>query len=109
MVLIFSILGFAVTSSFVLASILYVVSRSIRRLLDPLLTTWTNLFAPPQTRATILSFSSQAHSFGEIGGGPVVGAIGQKLSAMSAVVTAAFLLMPTLPVLFTARKQSEET
>lgn len=106
-VLIFSILGFAMTSSFVLAIFFYLVSRSIRRLLDPLLTTWTNLYAPPQTRATILSFSSQSHSLGEISGGPIVGAIGQKISATMAVVTAAFLLMPTLPVLFAAKKYSK--
>lgn len=108
-VLIFSILGFAVTSSFIVAGFLYVISRSIRRLMDPLLTTWTNLYAPSSTRATILSFSSQAHSLGEIGGGPIVGGIGQKVSATMAVVTAALLLMPTLPVLFVAKKQSKKS
>jgi hypothetical protein len=36
-----------------------------------------------------------------------VGAIGQKVSATMAVVTAAFLLMPTLPVLFAAKKFSK--
>lgn len=109
-VLIGSILGFALTHTFVIAVAFYVISRSIRRMVDPLLTTWTNLYAPPQTRATILSFSSQSHSLGEIAGGPIVGGIGQKLSAMSAVVTAALLLFPTLPVLFVARnhKVSDE-
>jgi DHA3 family tetracycline resistance protein-like MFS transporter len=102
-VLICSILGFALTQSFTIAIVFYVISRSIRRMVDPLLTTWTNLYAPPQTRATILSFSSQSHSLGEIAGGPIVGGIGQKLSAMSAVVTAALLLFPTIPVLFVAR------
>ncbi|MBI1332319.1 MAG: MFS transporter [Armatimonadetes bacterium] len=105
-VLIFSILGFALTTSFVLAVCLYVVSRSIRRILDTLLTTWTNLYAPARTRATILSFSSQAHSLGEIGGGPIMGGIGQKISTTMAVVTAGLLLIPTLPVLFTAKKHS---
>lgn len=102
-VLILSILGFALTQSFVVAIGFYVISRSIRRMVDPLLTTWTNLYAPPQTRATILSFSSQSHSLGEIAGGPIVGAIGQKVSAMMAVLTAAMLLFPTLPVLLIAR------
>jgi DHA3 family tetracycline resistance protein-like MFS transporter len=102
-VLILSLLGFALTKSFVVAIGFYVISRSIRRMVDPLLTTWTNLYAPAKTRATILSFSAQSHSLGEIAGGPIVGAIGQKVSAMMAVVTAAFLLFPTLPVLFAAR------
>ena len=106
-VLIFSLLGFALTSSFALAIGFYVVSRSIRRMLDPLLTTWTNLYAPKKYRATILSFASQSHSLGEIGGGPVVGFIGQKVSATMAVVTAAFLLTPTLAVLFAAKKHSK--
>jgi DHA3 family tetracycline resistance protein-like MFS transporter len=107
-ILILSILGFAITKSFVVAIGFYVVSRSIRRMVDPLLTTWTNLYAPSQTRATILSFSSQSHSLGEIAGGPIVGAIGQKVSAMMAVVTAALLLFPTLPVLFLARNYKTE-
>ena len=107
-VLILSLLGFALTKSFVVAIGFYIVSRSIRRMVDPLLTTWTNLYAPPQTRATILSFSSQSHSLGEIAGGPIVGAIGQKVSAMMAVVTAALLLFPTLPVLFVARNHKTD-
>lgn len=106
--LILTILGFAITKSFVVAIGFYVLSRSIRRVVDPLLTTWTNLYAPPQTRATILSFSSQSHSLGEISGGPIVGAIGQKVSAMMAVVTAALLLFPTLPVLFVARNHKTD-
>ena len=108
-VLIGSILGFALTHTFVIAICFYVLSRSIRRMVDPLLTTWTNLYAPAQTRATILSFSSQSHSLGEITGGPIVGAIGQKMSAMVAVVTAALLLFPTLPVLFVARNHKVDT
>ena len=106
--LIVTLLGFALTKSFVVAIVLYIVSRSIRRMVDPLLTTWTNLYAPPQTRATILSFSSQSHSLGEISGGPIVGAIGQKVSAMMAVATAALLLLPTLPVLFVARNYKSD-
>lgn len=106
--LILTLLGFALTKSFIVAIVFYIVSRSIRRMVDPLLTTWTNLYAPPQTRATILSFSSQSHSLGEISGGPIVGAIGQKVSAMMAVATAAMLLLPTLPVLFVARNHKPD-
>lgn len=106
-VLIASLAGYALSTSLTVAVCLFVLSRALRRAMDPLLKTWTNLYATPEHRATILSFGSQAHSIGEIGGGPVVGTIGQYFTAAKAVMTAAFLLVPTLPVLFKARSKSD--
>lgn len=106
-ILIASLVGYALTTSLAIAATLFIISRSLRRTMDPLLKTWTNLYATSSHRATILSFGSQAHSIGEIGGGPVVGTIGQYYSAAKAVMTAALLLMPTLPVLVKARKKSD--
>lgn len=106
-VLIGTIAGFALSKTFAFTLALFIVSRAIRRSLEPLLKTWTNLHAPSETRATVLSFSTQSHSIGEIAGGPVVGAIGQYRSAKIAVVTAAFLLLPTLPTLLAAKKRSD--
>jgi MFS transporter, DHA3 family, tetracycline resistance protein len=105
-ILIFTIVGFALATSFTVTLLLFIASRSIRRALEPILKTWTNLHAQPENRATILSFSAQSHSIGEIGGGPIVGAIGQYQSAKMAVVVAGILLAPVLPVLGLAKKKS---
>lgn len=105
--LIFGIAGFALSTSIFVATFLFIASRSIRRALDPLLKTWVNLHAKPESRATVLSFASQSHSLGEICGGPIVGTIGQFYAAKTAVVTAALLLFPTLPTLLAARKSAK--
>lgn len=105
-ILIFTIAGFALIQSFIVAMILFVVSRSIRRTLEPLLKTWTNLHAAPEVRATVMSFASQAHSIGEICGGPIVGSIAQFRSAKLAVAVAAAMIAPVLPILRFAKKKS---
>jgi MFS transporter, DHA3 family, tetracycline resistance protein len=105
-VLIFTIAGFALIDSFVGAMVLFVVSRSIRRTLEPLLKTWTNLHAAPEVRATVMSFASQSHSIGEICGGPIVGSIAEYRSAKLAVAVAAAMIAPVLPILGFAKKKS---
>jgi MFS transporter, DHA3 family, tetracycline resistance protein len=105
-ILIFTIVGFAFSNTFVLTLVLFIASRTIRRGLEPMLKTWTNLHAQPENRATIMSFSAQSHSIGEIVGGPIVGSIGEWRSARIAVVVAGILLAPVLPVLGLAKKKS---
>lgn len=75
---------------------LFVVVRVIRRTIDPCMKAWINLYAPSEKRATILSFEGQAHSFGEIAGGPGIGYIGNVRSIRDAMLVSAVLLAPTL-------------
>jgi DHA3 family tetracycline resistance protein-like MFS transporter len=86
-----------------------VVVRVIRRCVSPLMTSWLNLNANSKQRATILSFEGQSHSFGEIVGGPGVGAIGQFASVRTALFCAAVMLVPALPLIIAARQKTPQT
>lgn len=88
---------------------IFVLVRVLRRTIDPLMKAWLNLHADSKQRATILSFEGQSHSFGEIIGGPGVGAIGQLASVRVAIFVAAALLTPALPLLFGTRKVLDQT
>ncbi|NIV37434.1 MAG: MFS transporter, partial [Anaerolineae bacterium] len=70
----------------------------LRNIADPLHTAWLNLsIDEPQVRATIFSVSGQADAVGQIAGGPVVGATGNR-SIRAALLSSALLLSPLLPL-----------
>lgn len=77
----------------------FFIVRTVRRAIDPLLTTWLNRRAESNVRATLLSFSGQAHSLGEILSGPVLGTIAQTFTLRASLVTSSFLLAPVLPLI----------
>ena len=108
-VLICSIAGFALSQSIWVGAALFIVSRALRRGIEPLLKTWINLNAPSQNRATLLSFGGQAHSMGEIAGGPMVGTIGKLRAAKDAIFVASLLLLPTLPFLARAKRTPSDS
>lgn len=103
--LICTIAGFALAPSIWIGGGLFVVSRALRRGIEPLVKTWLNLHAPSENRATLLSFGGQAHSLGEIAGGPLVGSIGKLRAAKDAIFVASLLLLPTLPLLVKGKAQ----
>lgn len=107
--LIGSVFGFAFLTAFWPAMLLFVFGRAIRATIEPLTSTWVNLHATPEVRATMLSFKGQAHSIGEIAGGPIVGAIAQVRSAGLAIQIAAMMLLPSLPIIAKARKLGSQT
>lgn len=61
----------------------------------------------PQVRATMFSVSSQVDAIGQIGGGPVVGAIGNVVSVRAALVASALMLSPVLPLYSLAIRRGE--
>jgi DHA3 family tetracycline resistance protein-like MFS transporter len=90
--------GFALTRNFWVAVGLYLLIGALRNIADPLHTAWLNLsIDEPQVRATIFSVSGQADAVGQIAGGPVVGAIGNR-SIRAALLASALLLSPVLPL-----------
>lgn len=58
--------------------------------------TWMNLHIPSKVRATVLSMNSQGNAFGQFGGGPGVGLIGNLLGIRAAIAVAALLHTPIL-------------
>ncbi|ARU40534.1 hypothetical protein CCB80_05030 [Armatimonadetes bacterium Uphvl-Ar1] len=73
--------------------------RIARRALDPLIKAWLNRRAESNVRATVLSFAGQAHSFGEILSGPVLGSISQVAGFRWAMLASSALLLPNIPIL----------
>ena len=69
----------------------------------PLVTTWTNNFAPSQARATVHSFIGQAEAFGEILGGIVLGAVAEILTVPTAMTVSALLFALAGVMALTAR------
>lgn len=89
--------GYAPNLWIAIAAFLFV--RTIRRCTDPILTSWVNMNASPEIRATLLSFSGQVHSFGEILSGPTIGVAAQQISVRVSMYLSAGLLLPGIPVL----------
>ena len=90
--------GFALTRNLWVAVSLYLLIGALRNIANPLHTAWLNLsIDEPQVRATIFSVSGQADAVGQIAGGPMVGAIGNR-SIRAALLASALLLAPVLPL-----------
>ncbi len=70
------------------------VARMLRETAEPILSTWTNQHIDSKVRATVLSSLSQINAVGQIGGGPVVGVIGDTLGLRAALTVSALLLSP---------------
>ncbi len=69
---------------------------TLSRMFDPLYLGWINQNVDSSVRATVISMSSQVDSLGEIGGGPVLGAIAGLVSLRAAIFAAGAFLSPTL-------------
>ncbi|MCG9895023.1 MAG: MFS transporter [Fimbriimonadaceae bacterium] len=94
--------------SFWVAAAAYLVCRTLRKANSPLLTGWINAHAPAHARATVLSFEGQAHSLGEIGGGPAAGGLAQAFRDVRAgLMLSAVLLLPALGSLLRRRAQTD--
>ena len=106
--IIFSLAGFALIRSFWGAVGLYLTIGALRNVAGPLHTAWLNLSIDrPQVRATIFSVSGQADAVGQIAGGPVVGAIGNR-SIRTALLSSALLLSPVLPLYGIATRKGKD-
>jgi DHA3 family tetracycline resistance protein-like MFS transporter len=91
-----SLIVFAAAGNFWMGMAAYWAAGTLSRVYDPLYLGWLNQNVRSEVRATVLSMSSQADSFGQISGGPVIGAIGSLVSLRAALVATAMAMLPLL-------------
>lgn len=89
---------FALAGVFWLALLACWMLRWMRIALRPLMVAWVNRGLAPGTRATVLSMLGQAEALGEVCGGPLLGLIGTLHTVRTALVGAAVVLLPGLPL-----------
>lgn len=62
----------------------------------PVQAAWMNLHLEPKVRATVLSIESQFNAVGQIGGGPPLGLVGNRVSVRGALVVSGLVLAPVI-------------
>lgn len=97
-VMIGSVLLFTLGDSFALILLGLWLTQAARQVRNPLMEAWINLYVASDVRATVLSIQGQADAFGQIAGGPAVGAIGLASSIRTAISVSGLLLLPILLV-----------
>jgi DHA3 family tetracycline resistance protein-like MFS transporter len=91
-----------------LAAAAYGLVATLRGVAAPLHQAWYNRrIDDPQVRATLFSVTSQVDALGQIGGGPLVGVVG-NVSVRAALVVSAALLLPVLPLYRVAIRREGE-
>lgn len=97
-VMIASVLLFTLGESFALILLGLWLTQAARQVRNPLMEAWINLYVEPDVRATVLSIQGQADAFGQIAGGPAVGAVGLLSSVRAAISASSVMLLPILLV-----------
>ncbi|HUM26134.1 MAG TPA: MFS transporter [Anaerolineales bacterium] len=100
------LIGFALSPIFAVTIIVYWFISVLRNVAGPLYNTWVNQKLDPNTRATVLSMSSQVDAIGQMGGGPLAAAVAGTVSVVAAIITSGLLLLPALPLIGRANSQS---
>jgi MFS transporter, DHA3 family, tetracycline resistance protein len=96
LLLIGSVVGFAVVGSFWWAVCLFWIVGGLRSVRGPIFTAWINQGLDPATRATINSMGGQADAVGQALAGPVVGGVGRAVSVPWAISLAGLIRLPIL-------------
>ncbi|MCD7034374.1 MFS transporter [Metabacillus sp. GX 13764] len=105
--LVLSMMVFALAGQFWLAIASYWSCALLRGLNHPLYSIWLNQKLESKGRATMLSLFGQLDAIGQIAGGPVVGLI--ALSSVSlGLITTSLLTIPVLFFLWMARRQQKK-
>ena len=91
-----SVVVFGLAGSFALAFAALLLKAVLGALGDPLYRSWLIQQTNSQTRATVLSISSQSNALGETVGGPAVGLVGTAFSLRAALVVAGLLFTPVV-------------
>ena len=94
--LIVSVLGFAVAGRFWVAVACFWVIGALRSVRGPIFTSWLNQGLDPATRATINSIGGQADAVGQAMAGPVIGGVARGVSVPWALSLAGLLQVPIL-------------
>tara|TARA_R110002072_G_scaffold1780_9_gene14738 strand:+ start:17454 stop:18617 length:1164 start_codon:yes stop_codon:yes gene_type:complete len=90
------VFAFAMAGNFYMAILSYFGIAILRTIKGPLTTIWLNQNLKSSTRATVFSIQAQADGIGQVGGGPVLGAIGKFYSIKAALIVATFALVPAI-------------
>ncbi len=101
-------LAFALAGSFWAAVIFFLPYGTLRALREPLYNAWVVQRVTPRARATMLSMFSQMDAFGQVLGGPAVGALGLR-SLRAALAASALLLAPAAALFARARGQEQSS
>jgi DHA3 family tetracycline resistance protein-like MFS transporter len=86
--------AFALAPTWVLALVPYFFESMIRASFHPLFNAWLIRRTDEDVRATVLSTTSVANALGQVGGGPISGAIGNLYGIPAALLSSAALLFP---------------
>lgn len=101
------LLVFALAQNFVLALVALLMASVLRGTTYPIMATWTNRYIDSSVRATVLSSFSQVNAFGQIGGGPLVGVVADRLGLRAALSASALLLSPIVWLIARAARHPE--
>ena len=101
-------IGFALAGEFALAVACIWFAGMARSSAGPIYRTWLNQNLDSRSRATVISMSGQMDAFGQIAGGPAVGAIGSGFSLRAALVTSGLILSPALWLYARVRRQTTD-
>ena len=107
--LMIGVVAFGLAGNFMLALAALWVISPLREMNAPLQAAWINQGLDSKVRATVISMRSQADAFGQIAGGPVVGAFGTVFSLRTALVMAGLALLPALPLYTWTMRHGGET
>lgn len=99
---------FGLATDFWLAVLAFWTARVMKSIGQPLTGTWITRSIPSHVRATLLSTLGQGDAFGQMLGGPAIGAIGTWHSLRAAMVATGLLHAPTLYLLTRARRLLDE-
>ncbi|HEX5548735.1 MAG TPA: hypothetical protein VFX24_15090, partial [Ktedonobacterales bacterium] len=105
--LIVVVIVFGLAVSFPLAVAAYLMADVLRTTRQPIYLAWLTQTIDARVRATVLSISSQLDAFGQIAGGPVIGAIGSLRSIRAALVATGIALTPALLLFARAARLKE--
>jgi DHA3 family tetracycline resistance protein-like MFS transporter len=97
-VMLLATLLFALAGVFWLALLAVWMTRWVRIARRPLVIAWVNRGLAPGARATVLSMLNQSEALGEVCGGPLLGLVGTLHTVRTALVGAALVLLPALPL-----------
>jgi len=105
-VILIGTLVLAVSPWFAVGAFAFVALTAARHAGKPVMDAWINQGLDPRTRATVNSVAHQAHAVGELGGGPLFGAVAQWVSLSWALAVTAISHAPAVVLL--ARRPGTE-
>jgi DHA3 family tetracycline resistance protein-like MFS transporter len=104
------VIAFGLSRDFYVAVVAMWAIAVLRKSINPLYDAWIAQHTDPAVRATVISLAGQVDAFGQIAGGPAIGALGTVRGLRVALVTAGALLSPALLLLArTIRRAPNET